>query len=222
ADLSFVVFARLSDRRGGDFAGQRFADDLNWVGAGWRIAGTAILHERQLQVGGSRGPVYEITVEGPRDRGKEVVRGARIGGYASAPAGIPGNSIRERDAIGPGRWKSVERAPVARIFHVDRAAISVGREVAVFQFIGDDLPESCDFVVENQIGARGEEEVAVGMNSASEAEVRAGEIAAIVAAEYAELKHRDERDLNGARHIHRRAHRTSRVHVQGHGNDFGI
>src|ERR1039458_1800054 len=60
------------------------------------------------------------------------------------------------------------------------------------------------------------------MDAAAKAEVRTREITAIVSAENAKLKHRNQRDFHFARDVDRGAGRTGCDHLQRHGNDFSV
>src|ERR1700722_9001983 len=106
--------------------------------------------------------------------------------------------------------------------NVNGAAVIGGGEIAVFQAVGDDLREGGDFVGKDQIGAVGEEEVAVGVNAAGKTEIRTGEVAAVVAAEHAKLKHGNQSNFHLPSHVDVSTLGTQGADVQRHGNDFTV
>src|SRR5947209_17987028 len=60
------------------------------------------------------------------------------------------------------------------------------------------------------------------MDAAAETEVRAGEVAAIVAAEHAELEYRKQRDFHFPRDVDRGSAGARSDYLHHDGNDFGI
>src|SRR6202044_3295515 len=182
-----VVQARTSDSAGHGFSGLRLTNDLYGIRAGRRIAGATVLHEGELQIGYASQRISEVSVEGAGgDAGEIGIGRAADGRITAAPTGVSGDRVYsgQGEAIGAGgrenRGRS-QRAAATGFGHVNGAAVIGGGEIAVFQAVGDDLREGGDFVGKDQIGAVGEEEVAVGVNAACETEIRSGKVAAVVA-----------------------------------------
>src|ERR1700722_6534103 len=102
-----VVQARTSDGAGHGFSGLRLTDDLNGIRAGRRIAGAAVLHEWELQVGYASQRIGEVPVKGSGgDAGEIGIGRATDGGITAAPTGVSGNGCDsgQGEAIGAG-WR---------------------------------------------------------------------------------------------------------------------